>query len=106
MNSDLKDLIKLIGDSEVVASDLSDGFDFSDLKGLLTFAKDLPSVLYNSALIIPEWMDLDAAAQADLVAYVKTECKFPGNVAVEDWIRKVLSALIFLSSIVAILVKK
>ncbi len=105
-NSELKELIKLIGDSEVVASDLADGFNFSDLVGLIAFARDLPPVLQDPELLFPEWVALDDASQADLVAYAQNECKFPKNMNVEAWVQKVVSALVFLSSIIAIFVKK
>lgn len=96
--SELKDLIKLIADSEMLVAKLMDGLSFDDIGQLMIVAQDLPAALKDSSLMIPEFISLDDAARADLLAYVQANCKFPGNLSIEDSVQKVLKLLIMLSS--------
>jgi hypothetical protein len=98
-DTELKALVKAIGDTEVLVSEIVGGFTFAELTQLVAVATDLPSIVSSASLDFPEWSALDSASQADLVAYVQANCKYPSNMNIEVWVQKVLNAIILLSSI-------
>lgn len=92
-------MLRAISDAEILLSEISTGFSFNELGLLIKVGNDLPVVLQDAAVIIPQWEALDSAAQADLVAFVQANCKFPSNLVVEAYVQKLLSAAVLLSSI-------
>lgn len=100
--TNLKELVKAISDAEVLVSDLTQGFSFSEVTELIALATDLPAAIKDANLIFPEFKALDDAARSDLTAYVVAHCKFPANIAVEVWIEKVLTSIIMLSGIFSV----
>ena len=97
--SQLQQVLQVVSDAELLASELVGGFSFSELNQLIAVANDLPLLKSLAGVVVPAWESLSQADQASLVAYVQANCKFPANVVVEAWISKVLQAAILLSSI-------
>jgi hypothetical protein len=97
-DAELKEVIKAIADSELLVSEVVSGFSFSEITQLISVLFDLPPIVQNGAIEWPEFKDLDDAARADLIAYVQAECKFPDSVSAEQWVQKVLQAIILVSS--------
>lgn len=100
--TNLKEAIKLLGDATLLTSQLSDGVGFEELGTLLKIAKDLPPVLKNRNLMWPQFTNLDEAARAELVEFVKAEITFPADKSVEEFIEKALAAIIALSALFSV----
>lgn len=98
-DSELKDVVKAIGDTELLISEITQGFSFAEVGQLVAVAQDLPKVLKDASVLFPEFSALDDDARADLIAFVQVNCKFPSNLTIEAWVQKVLQAAILLSSI-------
>ena len=98
-NQALLNLLKTISDTEILISDLMDGFGVEEITNLIALGQDISPLLKDATIIIPQWTQLDDAARSELVAFVNTNCKFPENVAIEQWTQKVLSAAVLLSKI-------
>ena len=98
-DQDLKDVVKAIADSELLVSELTGGFSFAEVGAIVKVAGDLPAVLKDGSVLFPEYASLTTEQQADLVAYVQANCKFPANIVIESYVQKVLQAAILISSI-------
>lgn len=97
-DAEIKEVLKAIGDGELLASEASQGFSFSEIVGLIKVGLDLPPVVRDISVMWPEFKALDDAARADLVSYVQANCAFPANANVNDWVQKALEGVIWLSS--------
>lgn len=95
----LKAIVKVVADGLLLTSQLTGGISQDEIITLIQGAKDIQALLaVDPSTIIPQFVDMDAAAQADLVAFVNANISFPANVAVEAFVEKVLGVAISLSS--------
>ena len=98
-DQDIKNVVKAIADSELLVSELTGGFSFSEIGQFVAVAGDLPAVLQDGSILFPEWASLSSDQQADLVAYIQANCKYPANVVIEAYAQKVLQAAVLVSSL-------
>lgn len=96
---EIQEVIKAIADTELLVSEITVGFSFSEITQLVAVIDDVPKVIADASLVIPQWEGLDDAGRAELVAYVQQNCKYPTNVTVEGFTQKVLEAAVLLSKI-------
>lgn len=96
---ELKELVKMIADGELLISEVTEGFAFKEIIQLVKVAEDVPPVLRDAGIMWPEFTSLDDAARADLLAYVTANCKFPANTNIELIVDETLSIIISLSKI-------
>lgn len=96
----LKEALLLVGDLVTTGVDLTDGFQLSDLGDLIKDGKDLPAVIKDASLIVPEYLALDDAAKADLLAWLPANVKVPGHVNVEMFLQTALTVVVQLQGLV------
>jgi hypothetical protein len=97
--TEIKEVIKLLGDGIKLAGDLSDGLDGGDLFDLVAVARDLPPALKDVQLVWPEFKALDDAGRAELVQFTKDNITLKQSVVIENWIETVMSVAIGLSAL-------
>lgn len=102
----LKEVIKLIGDIELLTSDAVQGFSLKEIGEALTVFGDLKKVLADKALIVPEFSDLTEDEKAELTQYIKEAAKFPKDVTIELYVQKALEFAVALSGLLKLLVHK
>lgn len=102
---ELKLIVKVIADGLLLGSQLTKGLSIEEVNTLVASAKDVGALLAMPiGMVIPEFLALDEAARADLIAYVGENVKFPANVIVEAVVQKALDVAIAISAAFNIIV--
>ncbi len=98
-DAELKTLVKGIADVMTLLSSVSSGFSFAEVAQLIHVGEDIPAIVKDVNVLIPEYKALDDAARADLVAYVNANVVFPVSKNVEQLVQKSLDVAIALSAL-------
>jgi hypothetical protein len=102
-DSNLKDVLKTISDADVLVVDATGGAKLKLFTDLIQLGQDVPVLVADGSALLSEYVGLDAAAQADLDAYVYSLPAFSTNPKVDGIAKQILVGGIAASAVVAAL---
>lgn len=101
----VKDVVKAVAAVVGLLSNLTDGVSLKDILGIISVAKEVSVPLQEAALVAEQFLGLDDAARADVIAAIEAEVLFPANANVQEGIQAALEAAVSLSKMIQIFKK-
>lgn len=101
----VKDVVKAVSSIVALISNLSDGLSLKDLLSIISVAQTVSVALQEASSVLEQFVALDDAARADVVAAIEAEVLFPANVQVQEVIQGVLEGGVALSKMLQLFKK-